>query len=47
MIIEFMLIWMLGKELGMGILFWILFTAWVAYRVLKEMIERSPEMEDK
>lgn len=47
MIIEFMLIWMLGKAAGMGILFWILYIAWVAYRVLKEMMDRAPEMEDE
>ena len=46
MISEFMLIWMLGKAAGMGILFWILFTAWVVYRVLKEMMEQAPEMEE-
>lgn len=47
MVLEFILLWMLGKAAGMGILFWILYIAWVAYRVLKEMIEQAPEMEDK
>ena len=47
MFIEFILIWMLGKAAGMDIFFWILFAVLVAYRIIKEMADNAPEMEDE
>ena len=47
MILEFVLIWMLGKQTNMPPVFWVGFVVWVAYRALREMIEHSPEMEDE
>ena len=47
MILEFVLIWMLAKQIDMPPVFWVGFVAWIVFRVFKEMVEHSPEMEDE
>ena len=47
MILEFVLIWMIAQQIGMPPVFWLGFVIWVAYRIIKEMADNAPEMEDE
>ena len=46
MILEFVLIWMLAKQMNMPPVFWVFYAVWVIYRIFKAMVDNAPEMEE-